>query len=314
MVRANGKSGRLRGRRASQAAGGTPAGLGPLLSFGAVAALIVAAVAGLEHLRVRVYRLPENRPVSRLEVVLRPEQSWVRQEDWEPRIVRSVRLEPLACLSEPDMLRMVAEQLTAGGWLSSVARVTRNRDGVIAVQGEFRRPIAMMHAHEGGYVPVDREGVRLPERYDDVSADLGWMRIIGVQSGLPEPGRAYRPEDEDALAGIRLAALLFDQGEVATRISAIDMSNFRGREDARRNHIRIWTRDQQQIEWGAAIGEEIEERPVEEKLRKLVLLLNEAPRPGRVDLTVHPNAVSVHRDPAVPTSGPPRGDAGGSNS
>ncbi len=314
MVRGNGKGRRSRAERAAHAADGSRAAPGPLLSFGAVVSLIVAGIVGLEHLRGRVYRLPENQPAPRLEIVLRPDQAWVEREEWKPRIVRSVRLEPLACLSEPDMLRMVAEQLTASGWLSSVMRVTRNRDGVINVQGEFRRPIAMMHAHEGGYVPVDREGVRLPERYDDVSADLGWMRIIGVQSGLPEPGRAYRPEDEDALAGIRLAALLFDQGEVATRISAIDMTNFRGREDPRRNHIRIWTRDQQQIEWGAAIGEEIEERPVEEKLRKLVLLLNETPRPGRVDLTVHPNAVSVQREPAAAASDPPRGRAGGSNS
>lgn len=276
----------------------TLAGLSPLLPALAVLAMVGFAIIGLERLKSRVLSQPEYTQPVTLKLEYAPGAEWVEQEGWLPRIRAAVQLPERSPMMKADLLKRVHDQIAASGWVKRVDRITCGMGGTISVLCEYRRPIAMLYA-EGGeyktgkYVPIDREGYHLPEVYDRVESDSGWMRIVGVRSAPPVPGRAFTAEAEDAIAAVRLAALLFDQPEISDRIGGIDVSNYNGRQDARKTHIQLWTRDGRMVRWGSAIGNEIEEPSVADKLRNLALSLKRNLPQAYVDLRHDPNGVYI---------------------
>ena len=272
------------------------AGLGPLLPVLAVSGVLLCAVCAMEILRSRVLNTAECNPPLTVKLEYPASDAWVEQEGWLPRIASSVQLPPSRKLMDKDLLDEVVKQVRSSGWVRHVERVSRSMDGSIRICCEYRRPIAMVLTNRGKYIPIDKDGVRLPEEYDRVEPDSGWMRILGVQAEPPAEGRAYGETgraDADAVAAVRLAVLLFGQEDIAARISGIDVANFNGREDRRRTHIRLFTRDGGRIDWGSAPGTEVEEPDVTDKLRNLVLLLKRGSLQAYADLSVYRNGVVV---------------------
>jgi len=262
----------------------------PLLPFLCMVGVVSGAVYGLERLKGYVYSLPAYHPTS-IRVKLLDPPDWVEREQWGPRILSAVEVPPENAWMDEQLPMKVAKQLTDSGWARQVERVTRHMDGTIEVACTYRRPIAMLLADEG-YVPVDADGVRLPEVYERVGAESGWLRIRGVQTATPEVNRAFR--GEDAVAAIQLASLIFDQGwEISSRISAVDVANFRGRRNRRESHIKLWTPGGHLIKWGSAIGEEIEEPTAAEKLANIAILLRRSGPQAQVDVSVFPDAAVV---------------------
>jgi len=156
-----------------------------------------------------------------------------------------------------------------------VERITRGMDGSIRFAVTTGGDCDGTDNY-GKYIPIDQDGVRLPEEYDQVEPDSGWMRILGIQGDPPQIGHPYGENgrrDDDALAAVRLAALLFSQDEIATRISGIDVTNYNGREDRFKTHIRLWTRDGRMVKWGLLSERRFFEPEVADKLRNLVLWL-----------------------------------------
>jgi hypothetical protein len=268
------------------------AGLGPLLPVGAVVGVIVLTVCGLEYLRAQVLSVPEYNPSPRIQLDYSPGSEWVKDEGWLPRITASIKL-PEKNLKSEDLLRTVAQQIVESGWVRSVEQVTRGMDGTIRAVCDYRRPVAMVLTNRGKYIPIDKDGVRLPEEYDRVESDSGWMRIIGVQTEPPAVGRSYAElhQDSDAIAAIRLAVLLFNQNDIADRISGIDVSNFNGRENRFKTHISLYARDGRSAGWGSAIGREVEEPALADKLRNLALWLRTSSPQAHADLTVYRDGV-----------------------
>jgi len=269
--------------------------LRPLVPLICVCVLIGAAVYGLERLKRHVYGLPAFQREVRLVLVDPPE--WVVAEQWEPRILGSIPIPSPEEWLQSDLPRRVAERLEASGWVRRVRRVTRRMDGTIGITCDYRRPIAMLLTPKG-YVPVDREGVRLPEIYSSVSPTSGWLRIVGVESPMPPVSKPF--QGADARAGVALAALIFEQGDAFTYgISAIDVRNFRGRKDKRACHIKLYTPDGTEIQWGSAIGEEVEENTPAQKLAQIAAILREGGPRGRVDVSVYPTMTIVPTDMAA---------------
>ncbi len=265
-------------------------GLASLRSIGALLALsllIGAAVYGLERVKEHVFARPEYNPAFRVELAGPPQ--WVDAEEWHRRILDCVRIPTDQEWLDETLVPLVADQINRSGWVSKLHRVEQGMDGVIRIVAEYRRPIAMVRVKcDVGecFVPVDRHGVRLPEVYRQVSDGLGWMRIVGVESDLPEIGEPF--QGDDAVAGIRLAALLFDQ-DFSSRITGIDVLNFRGRRDKRDNHIKLRTREGGMIAWGSAIGEEIEEPTAQDKLRTIAVYFKKGSPQAQVDISVYRN-------------------------
>jgi hypothetical protein len=293
-----------RGRKpneASSSQAGVTA-LRPLLPLAVMAGLIAGAVWGLERVKAIVYASPAYRPAV-VKVVLVDPPDWVVREKWEDRILSVVSLPRTEAWMDEQLTRRMADQIATSGWVKSVTRVAKRMDGTIEIAADYRRPIAMLMTSQG-YIPVDRDGYRLPEVYDHVDANSGWIRIRGVAAPPPKVSAAYDSKTApDAVAAVHLAALIFDQGwEVSSRISAIDVANYRGRADNRDCHIKLWTPDGTLIKWGSAIGEEIEENTPAEKLAQIAVMLKRGGPQAQVDVSTLPNRSIVTLPPAIETA------------
>jgi len=258
-----------------------------LLPFLCMVGLLAGAVYGLEHLKRYVYSLPEYHPSS-IRVTLLDPPDWVQREQWGLRILSAVEVPDAETWMDERLPIRVAQQLTDSGWVRQVKQVTRQMDGTIEVACSYRRPIAMLST-EAGYVPVDADGFRLPEIYEQVGANSGWLRIRGIQSAMPKVNQPF--QGEDALAAIELASVIFEQGwDMSSQISVIDMANFRGRRNRRESHIKLHTPQGHLIHWGSAIGEEIEEPTAAEKLANIAMMLKRGGPQAQVDVSVFPDA------------------------
>lgn len=270
--------------------------LRPLTSTVLLGVVLAAAICGLEQLKHYVYAQPEYRPAVKVELADLGEDDWVDREGWRARILDHIVVPQDKAWVEGELLTNVAEQMAQSGWVSNVRRAWKERDGTIRLACDFRRPIAMVQTVDGSYIPVDKYGIRLPEKYDRVSSDLGWMRIIGVEASIPKIGESFVDSESDAMAAVRVATLIFERQEISPWISSVDVTNFKGRRNKRENHIKLWTHDGKRIDWGSAIGEEVEEASAEEKLQSISLLLKTGTLQARADVSIYPASVLVDWD------------------
>jgi hypothetical protein len=287
----------------------------PLIAALVIALVLTLAVFKLEHLRHEVLARPEFSVPVRVKLVVSEDQAWVDTEDWRERIETALQLpgkvaEQPAGLSEETLMSYLAEHIQNSGWVARLDKLTRGVDGTVYAACKCRRPIAMILVPKidlpdrvvtPAYIPVDPQGYRLPEVYERVS-DWGWMQVIGVdfdRSQVPEVGQRF--EAEDALAGIQIAWLVFQQ-DYAAKIGAIDVRNFRGRQDRYREHILVWPRNGEAIVWGSAVREEFEETTVENKLRQIAKVLEAGWPQARIDVSVLPHAAIERPSPILRTA------------
>ena len=73
----------------------------------------------------------------------------------------------------------------------------------------------------------------------------------------------------------------------------------RGRNDKRANHICLRTRDGGKIDWGSAIGEEIEEPSARDKIRTIALYFKKGSSQAQVDVSVY-EGVELEEGVSVP--------------
>jgi hypothetical protein len=273
------KRGKLKGDLTDQDSNWGETGLQSARSILALFGMVVlvgVTFTGMERLKAHVYSRPEYNPQFRVELHNPPE--WVTAEGWHDRILATIRLAPDRAWIDETLVADVADQINRSGWVSHVNRVTQTMDGRILVDCDYRRPIAMIQTPKG-FIPVDRQGVRLPEVYTSLPDTLGWMRIAGVQSDVPEVGEPFR--GADALAAVNLAYLLFEQ-DFSQRINAVIVTRHHGRHE-----LKLTTRDGATIIWGSAIGEEIEEASVREKVRNVAAFFKKGSPQAQVDVSVY---------------------------
>jgi len=254
-----------------------------------VAAFVAGARWGLGRMEQAVRSLPACSPRPRLQLAELPE--WAIKEGWTPRLASIVTVDPSDAWLDERLTERLAERFRRSGWVKDVRWVRKYADGTVRVSCEFRRPIGMVQTREG-FIPVDIEGYRLPEVYDRLSP--GWIMITGVVSAPPPPGSRW--DDGDVRAGVRLTAMLFEQ-PWASRITAIDVSNYHGRRDPARHHIVLATQQGTRIRWGSAPGEEIEEPTAAEKIRNIEQQLRMDSARAWVDVSVFPDKVIAPAGP-----------------
>ena len=247
--------------------------------------VLVAGVRwGLGRLEGRVRRIEACNPQPRIQLVELPK--WATDEGWAPRLTAAVSIDDTYAWNDEALLDRVADDFRASGWVKEIRALRKQGDGTIQVACDFYRPVGMVQTPEG-YIPVDIEGVRLPEVYDRLSP--GWIMISGVTGPLPPVGQRWA--SDELRAGVELTALLFNQ-PWASAISAIDVSNYDPqRRDARRHPIVLKTKQGMQIRWGSAPGEEIAEPLPAEKLRVIEQQLRAGTMRAWIDVSVFSHKV-----------------------
>jgi hypothetical protein len=259
--------------------------------FHFVAAILfgTAIVLGLRYARAYVER----------DVVYTPDPPTVALTNRPPwmgdflaeEIIRTVRPVGAHSAFDRQMLIDTVSLLNANPWIRDVKQVRRvygqQPGDTLQIDCDYRAPIALV---KWGiyYWLVDGDGYKLPEQYTADLLDriiLGAdghtnIRIIsGVHHAPVETGRKW-PGD-DLAAGIAMVKLLYGH-DYAEAIRAVDVSNYKGRVDPREAQLVLLTKDNTEVRWGRAPGDDdyFIEVSVDQKLQRLKAAYDQY---GRVD-------------------------------
>lgn len=291
--RENGKTRRIPARTVKVSVGGSLRPLFPLL---AIVVLVAGAVYGLERMRRHVLAQPEFHPLVKFELADPPD--WVVRQEWTPHILAQLQSDIGQLPNDEQLVSAVADRLHTSGWVHKVHGVCRHMDGTVRVSCDYRRPIAMLCSRLNNkevYMPVDREGYRLPVTFEQLEPERGgwsgWIRLLGIRSPVPKVNAQF--EGEDARAAIQLATMICDRGGIVeAKISAIDVSNVLHPRDRRKSPIVLWRADSNyRITWGSPIGREIEEPTADLKLANIALALRNGGPQMDFDASTLPDGV-----------------------
>ena len=211
------------------------------------AAAVLVVVVGVQLLQSRM--LPD---VTR--IVVADEAGWLDDsaiEAIKQTAMEAVRENP----TDRKLPAKVAAKLAGNIWIRRIPAggVVNNYDGSLTIRCEYRQALAIVKSG-GVWVRVDREALVLPGRYLRSGVPVGKYReIIGVKSEGPAAGLTWMAED--LLAGVNILRLI-DGQPFASEITAVDVSNYKGRRNTYKAHIVLTTEAQSEIRWGRAIGTE----------------------------------------------------------
>ena len=109
-------------------------------------------------LRPRRLRLTAN------DIAITDRPWWIRS-DVRTEVLRDSGLanQPLSILDD-GLVERIKRAFSLHPWVAKVVRVTKSRPGRVEVEVVYRRPVAMVEAPGEWLVPVDMEGVVLPQR------------------------------------------------------------------------------------------------------------------------------------------------------
>lgn len=214
-------------------------------------AVVLGLLAGREWL---VRRTLEEKvpPVSNVDLADLPE--WM--DDSAVEEIQQLAMEVvLENPTDKKLAEKVAARLATSLWVKKIAPagVVNNYDGSLTIRCEFRRPLAMVSGRSV-LVRVDRDAMVLPGKFlrSGVQVDK-YREIVGVKSDPPPAGQVWTAED--LLAAVNILRLI-DGKPFTGEITAIDVSNYRGRRNVAKPHIVMITDKQSYINWGRAIGTE----------------------------------------------------------
>lgn len=205
-----------------------------------------------------------------------------RTRTWMPVSERE-RLENVAAqhlttdLFDHHALERTRQALLATGWFERIDAVRREAKGVVAVQGAWRVPSALVRSGAYDHV-VSAGGVRLPIRYRAGEAGTTLRFIEGVGGALPEPGARWIGGEVEASLEL-LAALRerFEGTRVWTQVAGVDARRF-----SADGELSIVTDADTFVVWGSAPRREAPgEQPANLKLDRLARLAG-GPT-GRID-------------------------------
>ncbi|MFC1677845.1 hypothetical protein ACFL3G_12395, partial [Planctomycetota bacterium] len=242
----------------------------PVMGIAKTAAIVLAVVGLVVGVAVLEKYVTSAEKVGALELVGAP--GWVNQE-LKDRITD-------AAVAYGEDLRIdgdVAESVQSNieslfAWATNV-KVQTGLD-TISIIADWRKPVGLVRV--GGHkFYVDADMVVLD--YVPV-AKLAIVEVTGLAGAkrVPAAGDVWRHEDLAAAVAILVELGRWDGARAADKgllfeIDRIDVSNFGGRISSKRAHIVLYTKDEIQIIWGAAIEQwqRYLEAPDEEKLAKL---------------------------------------------
>lgn len=204
---------------------------------------------------------------------------WINTPNWNyiiDNIHAKLATEVTDGIRAPALSERIAQIVASSPWVRSVRRVSLRSDGVISIDAEFRRPVAVVVAGGHAY-PVSQDGVRLSlQGYQLTAADVtvaGYLQIVGVENRVPVEGGAW--SGRELYHALKLVAFLdrYDwtkppMPDIRAKVNIIDAS----RHDSCRDPcLRVRTADGGLFEWGLPPGEEGGiEASAAEKFSKLV--------------------------------------------
>src|SRR5882672_31655 len=179
-----------------------------------------------------------------------------------------VRIEGGKSLFDPQLVERVGKPFESCPWVQKVTAVERVFPDKLLVKFEYRRAHVAVR-RENGFVLVDADGVRLPGVYTVPPSCEVAVRVTGIASAPPEPGRPW--QDDSLRAAVAMADYVPSStllGRLGIR--EVDVANFAGRQDPRRSELSLVTSNGCVLAWGrTAQTAKFGDVSTEEKLENL---------------------------------------------
>lgn len=233
--------------------------------------IVVSCAVGFSRLERHTLHQPYFQLSPRLEFVDVPETLRSHVQD---SLQQSIELATELNWTDPLLCRQVYESVIRNPWVAKVNSVQSSSGGVVEISCRFHEPAALVQQGDQMLL-VTADGHLLPGAY---RYDRAWILIQGVGSPPPEPGEFW--DAPDLHAGLKLVQAI-ESAAFSHQIVGVAVFNFGGREDPRYAHIELATdRTGGRIQWGSAIGQEVEENSL---AQKLAILDANYQTTGRVD-------------------------------
>ncbi|MHC4483021.1 MAG: cell division protein FtsQ/DivIB [Planctomycetota bacterium] len=208
--------------------------------------------------------------IGSLELVGVP--SWLNEELKE-KIYTAAGAYSRGLQPDEDAARLVQSNLAREVvWLDQV-RVQTTHDS-IRINGRWRKPLALVKSGLRKFY-VDAELVVL-DFVPMLDLPIVEVKGLSIVPNVPSPGKVWGQDDLAAAITIldrldRMDKIVTADKPLLYEIDSINVSNFNGRQNSREPHIRLCTKDNIEIIWGAEYGkwQRYLEVPDEEKLAKL---------------------------------------------
>jgi len=234
-------------------------------------AATVGAVIGFGRMEDYVRKITLERQVQ-LKVVMKSQPTWAGDELIE-QVCLSSGIRSDDFLLQGNLTSQWMQNLRKNAWVKNVRGVRKYYDGTVEIDCQLREPIAMLkHGDDVRY--VDAEGVILSAM--PVSRHLVQLRDKDSVTSLRQPGESVG--SQSLMAGLAVLSLIREMDEHLPRgdrlwheLALLDVSNYEGHVDYAKAHLTLFTKNQTEIRWGAAIERELpyNEAPWKYKLASL---------------------------------------------
>jgi len=243
------------------------------------AVLIAFCAGGLYLCRAHVMTSAKYLVVAPKLALAEPLPRWWEKE-FEDQINQSCAFAGGSSTLDGELLEKIAAAYRQCPWVKNIRWVRKRFPNRIEASIDIRWPRAAVALRTGRgirYYLVGEDAVRLPKAYETwPRRDLNVPYIAGTRTAPPEPGEPW--PDASVAAAIEIVELL-KRSDVICRsinITAVDVSNYRGREDRAKSEFLVFAENNCVIEWGRAPSTARPgELPVKEKIAKLERFLSE---------------------------------------
>ena len=223
-------------------------------------AIVAAVWMGVRFLDGYVHRITRARQVE-LTVTLVGPPRWASKELIE-EICLSSGIKRDDFLLDEDLTGKWARNLSQNPWVKRIKQVRKRYNGQVDIDCELREPVAAVYKSDRMSY-VDAAGVVLPaaKLVDD------YCHVVRLQDGLniralPEPGQTIR--SKAMIAGLEVLNVIRRMDEdLATddplwpELAVLDVSNFEGQVNPAVSHLTMYTRNETEVRWGAALGRSV---------------------------------------------------------
>jgi cell division septal protein FtsQ len=227
-------------------------------------ALVAGSLALWAKVRPHVQSQPEYLArVSDLEITAPP--AWIHA-DIRAEVIRDTGLPSELSILDDRLINRLSQAFSLHPWVSRVAAVRTAYPVHIAVDLDYRRPVAMVEV-SGGLLPIDADGVLLPTEDFTPEQAREYPRAAGVSSTPLGPVGTHWG-DPKVEAASKLADSLADDWQ-QFGLRRILVREETTAEAGRRLVLDLITRGGITLVWGSPLGSEVasELKPAEKRTR-----------------------------------------------
>ena len=144
------------------------------------------------------------------QVEITPLPPWIHS-DIRAEVFRSPTLDGPLSILDADLAERFYKAFTQCAWVAKVVSVTKRHPALVKVELTYRKPVGMVEVR-GGVLPVDSEGVLLPQGDFSPIEATRYPRLVGAErEPAGPPGRSWG--DAAVVGGAEIAAASAPSGK-----------------------------------------------------------------------------------------------------